>query len=97
MAELAGLDERAIGHYEASVAAHTVAGRVVEAARVTARLALPLRSLGRSELAIVLLREALASLDPDDAPPAVLAELHEGLGGSLVFAGHPQDAAEPID
>jgi class 3 adenylate cyclase/tetratricopeptide (TPR) repeat protein len=97
MAELAGLDERAIGHYEASVAAHTVAGRVIEAARVTARLALPLRSLGRSELAIVLLREALASLDPDDAPTAVLAELHEGLGGSLVFAGHPQDAAEPID
>ena len=97
MAELAGLDERALGHYEAAVAAHSSAGRVVEAARVTARLALPLRMLGRSELAIVLLREALASVDPEDAPTAVLVELYEGLGGSLVFAGHPQDAAEPID
>ena len=64
---------------------------------VAARLALPLRMLGRSELAIVLLREALASVDPEDAPTAVLVELYEGLGGSLVFAGHPQDAAEPID
>jgi tetratricopeptide (TPR) repeat protein len=43
------------------------------------------------------LREALASIDPDSAPPAVVAELYQGLGGALLFAGHPQDASEPVD
>ena len=97
MAELAGYDERAIGHYEDAVAAHRASERVIDAARVTARLALPLRMLGKSELAIVRLNEALGSFDPDDAPVAVVAELYEGLGGALAFAGHPQEAADPID
>ncbi len=97
MASLAASHLRAIDYFEAAVAAHKSAGRNTDAARVVAWFALPLRALGRAELAIVLLREALASLDLDTAPPSVVADLQEKLGGSLIFAGHLQEAAEPIE
>ena len=97
MASRAGLYERALAHFEVAVTAYRVGGLVIDAARLTAQFAHPLRRLGRAEHAIVLLREAIASLDPDSAPPSVVAELQEGLGGSLIFAGRPQDAAEPIE
>ena len=38
MAAFAGWNERALGHFETAIAAHAKAGRVVDAARVTARL-----------------------------------------------------------
>jgi len=97
MAELAGYTVRALGHFEAAVAAHDTAGRVTDAARVTARLGGALMGLGRNEQAIVALRAALASLDPDTAPPAVVAELQVSVGGGLVFAGHRKDGAEPLE
>ncbi len=97
MASRAGLYERALAHFEVAVTAYRVGGLVIDAARLTAQFAHPLRRLGRAEHAIALLQEAIASLDPDSAPPSVVAELQEGLGGSLIFAGRPQDAAEPIE
>ena len=53
--------------------------------------------LGRGEQSIVVLREALASLELEAAPPSVVADLQEKLGGSLIFSGHLQEAAEPIE
>ena len=97
MADLAGMPERAGAHFEAAIAAHSSAARVVEAARATTGLAHAVRRLGHAEQAIVLLREALASLDSDSAPAAVVADLQEELGNSYVFAGHLQDALEPIE
>lgn len=44
-----------------------------------------------------MLREALASLELEAAPPSVVADLQEKLGGSLIFSGHLQEAAEPIE
>ena len=75
MASFTGFDERAVGHFELAVAAHKQAGRIIDAARVTAWLAGSVNVLGHGEQAIVLLREALASLDPDTAPPEIAAEL----------------------
>ena len=97
MASLAGIHQRARAHFEAAIAAHRAAGRVVEAARATAGLGRTVQILGHAEQAIVLLREALASLDPDLSPPVVVAELLEMLGNALVFAGHLRDAIEPIE
>jgi class 3 adenylate cyclase/tetratricopeptide (TPR) repeat protein len=97
MADQAGSAERALGHFEAAVAAHKAAGRLEGAAKATAWLANAHHSLGRVEQAIGLLREALASMDPDTAPPAVTAELYERLGGLLMYAGHVQEAAEPLE
>ena len=80
MASFAGWNERAIGHFEAAIAAHAVAGRVVEVAGVTAELGSSLNSLGRGEQAVLRLEEALATLDEETAPPAVLAALYLSLG-----------------
>ena len=68
MAQLAGWNERAVGHFETAIAAHAEAGRVVDAARVTARLGRRSSALGRGEQAITRIREALASLEGTDAP-----------------------------
>ena len=80
MAQLAGFNERSLAHLEAAVAAHSAAGRVVEAARVTGALGYALDYLGRGELAITLIRQALASLEATTAPPEVVAELQVRLG-----------------
>jgi class 3 adenylate cyclase/tetratricopeptide (TPR) repeat protein len=97
MAQLAGFNERALSHFEAAVAAHSAAGRVVDAARATTWLGNTAAWLGHGEQAIILLRQALASLDPATAPPAVIAELQGKLGGILRFSGHLDEASAPIE
>jgi class 3 adenylate cyclase/tetratricopeptide (TPR) repeat protein len=97
MANIAGSAERAQAHFEAAIEAHRAAGSVIGAARATGGLAVAMQGLGHAEEAIVLLREALASVDSGEAPPAVVAQLQETLGNTLVFAGHLQDALEPIE
>jgi class 3 adenylate cyclase/tetratricopeptide (TPR) repeat protein len=96
-ASLAGFEDRAREHFEAAVAAHRSAGRTIEAARATGGLARAVQGLGHTEQAIVLLREALASLEPESTPPAVTAGLQERLGSALIFAGHTYEASEPIE
>jgi class 3 adenylate cyclase/tetratricopeptide (TPR) repeat protein len=93
----AGWNERALGHFEAAIAAHGEAGRVFDAARVTAWLGLSLQALGRGEQAITLIREAFASLEGMATPPEVVAELQVRLAGALVFSGHGDEAAGPIE
>ena len=97
MASLAGFYERALVHFEAAVAGYRAGGLIIDGARLIAQFASPLRRLGRGDQATSLLREALASLDSDTAPPSVIANLQEALGSTLIFTGHPQDAAEPIE
>ena len=69
MANLAGWNERAVGHFETAIAAHADAGRVVDAARVTGRLGSLLR-YSRPGRAGDLPdpRGALASLRSHDRP-----------------------------
>jgi len=97
MAASAGWYERALGHFETSVAAHVAAGRVVDSARVTARLGYALDSLGRGEQAIARIRDALASLDETRAPPEVVADLQSSLARALAFSGHGDEAVGPIE
>ena len=97
MAMFAGWEERAIGHFEAAISAHGIAGRVVEAAEVTGWLGYALNDLGRNELAITRLREALASLEGLPVPPEVVADLQHRLGGALVSSGHPDEAVGVIE
>jgi len=97
MAVITGFYERALGHFEAAVAAHNAAGRVVDTARVTTGLARALHLLGRGEQAIVRIHEASAFLDPDTAPPSVVADLQGLLGVTLIQTGHPHEAVEPIE
>jgi class 3 adenylate cyclase/tetratricopeptide (TPR) repeat protein len=93
----AGWSDRAIEHLERAIAAHDEAGRVVDAARVTARLAAAFSSRGRGEQAIIVLRAALATLDEDAAPPEVVAALYVRLGSVLFFAGHTAEAASATE
>ncbi|HKH88868.1 MAG TPA: AAA family ATPase [Acidimicrobiales bacterium] len=98
MASLAGWFERAVAHYETAMAAHSEAGRVVDAARVMAWLGQALEWLGEGGTAIAGLRQALASLDETTAPPAVLAKLQATLGGILnLSAGRPDEAGELLE
>lgn len=97
MASLVGADERTLGHYEAAIALHRSAGRLVDSARVTPKLAGALLTLGRVEESVDRLRSVLSSLDRSTAPPGVIASLEERLGRSLWYAGRPQDTAEPIE
>ncbi len=97
MAFLAGSYERALGRFEAAAAAHEAAGRVTDAAGVAAWLGRTLGKLGRHEQAIVVIRGALVSLDPDTAPPAVEAALQLELAFVLLFAGHLHEVSEPIE
>ena len=97
MALLIGADDRALDRFEAAAAAHREAGRVVDAARVTGWIAATVYSTGRPVQAVALLSEALESLDPDSAPPAVVARLEERLGRALILAGRGHDAAEAVD
>ena len=97
MANFAGWNERALGHFEQALAAHTRSGRVLEAARVTSALGGSLQSLGRGEQAIALIREALRSLEGGDAPPEIVADLQARLGGALNFSGHVAASAEPLE
>ncbi|HKH88031.1 MAG TPA: hypothetical protein VKA05_04375, partial [Acidimicrobiales bacterium] len=97
MAQFAGWSERAAGHFEAAIAAHAEAGRVVDTARVTARLGSSLNALGRGEQAVPRLQQALASLDETTAPPAVLAALQLSLASTLNFTGHADASAEPLE
>ncbi|HLN05086.1 MAG TPA: adenylate/guanylate cyclase domain-containing protein [Acidimicrobiales bacterium] len=97
MALLAGWPERAEQHFETAIALFAAAGRLIDAARVTAWLSTALGAQGRHEQAITRLRVALASLEGAAAPPDVVAQLQRAFGGSLMFAGHLQEAAEPIE
>lgn len=97
MAALIGADERALERFEAAVAAHLKAGRVVDAARLTAAIGTLITRANKSAQAVERLRKALSSLDPESAPPAVVALLEERLGRALVYAGHVDQAAEPIE
>jgi class 3 adenylate cyclase/tetratricopeptide (TPR) repeat protein len=97
MASVIGDDDRARAHFDAAVAAHLECGRVVDAARVTEKLAGVVLRLGRAEESVAQLRTALASLDPATAPPAVIASLEQQLGRSLWYTGRSQEVAEPID
>ena len=97
MASLAGWDERAVGHFEAAIAAHVKAGRVVDAARVTASA----RHVAQHP------RPGRAGDRPDPrgagvnrgqtAPPEVIADLQARLGGALVFSGHVDEATAAIE
>ena len=97
MAYDAGWAERAADHFEKAIAAHLDAGRVVEAAWVTAWLGPALHSVGRGEQGIARIRQALASLEGTTAPPEVIAELQAKLGGALVLAGHGDEATGAIE
>jgi class 3 adenylate cyclase/tetratricopeptide (TPR) repeat protein len=97
MAGVIAFDDRARVHFEAAVAAHREFGRVVDAARVTEKLAGIVLRLGRAEESVTQLRTALASLDPATAPPAVIASLEQQLGRSLWYIGRTQEVTEPID
>ena len=97
MAMRIGADDRALDRFENAAAAHLAAGRVVDAARVTAWIGTMFVRTGRSAQAVERLSDALLSLDPGTAPPAVVARLEERLGRALMFAGRSQDAGEPIE
>jgi len=97
MAVAAGQNERSIGNFETAIALHASAGRVVDAAQVTAQLGFALDQLGRGEQAITRIREALTSLEGIPAPPEVIADLQSRLGRALVFSGHGDEASGPIE
>ena len=97
MAYFAGWNERALAHLEAAAGAHAKAGRVVDAARVTAGLGEALSRLGRGEQAITRMRGALASLDRETAPPEVVADLQAKLAGVLIFSGHGDEATDGVE
>jgi len=97
MAYNAGWAERAADHFETAIASHLEAGRVVEAARVTAWLGPALHSTGRGEQGITRIRQALSSLEGTAAPPEVIAELQARLGGALVLAAHGDEATGAIE
>jgi len=97
MAGSAGWSERAVTHYEAAIAAHALAGRALEAARVTAPLSRRLTSLGRAEDGIARIRDALASIRQATPPPEVMADLQARLASALIFSGHREEAVGPIE
>jgi class 3 adenylate cyclase/tetratricopeptide (TPR) repeat protein len=97
MAREAGWNERALAHFEAAVTAHAQAGRVIEVARVTSALANALDAVGRGEIAVTRVRDAIASLSDIDAPAEVSAELQVRLAGALLFSGHADEASGPIE
>jgi tetratricopeptide (TPR) repeat protein len=93
----AGWNDRALELLEAAAGEHATAGRLVDAARATGWVGQALSSLGKGELAIARIREALASLEGTTAPPDVVAELHSALAVILVFAGHREEATESLE
>ncbi len=97
MAHLAGWYERAVGHFDTAIATYVEAGQVVDTARATGRLGTSLDSLGRGELAITLIGEALASLEGTAAPPEVIADLQSKLGRAFLFSGHGDKATGPTE
>jgi tetratricopeptide (TPR) repeat protein len=97
MAREAGWNERALAHLEAAVSAHAKARRIIEVARVTGSVSMALDALGRGELAVIRVREALASLQGTDPAPEVLADLQVRLAGSLLFSGHADETSGPIE
>jgi class 3 adenylate cyclase/tetratricopeptide (TPR) repeat protein len=97
MALDAGWNERAVAHFEAAIAAHAEAGRVVEAASPAGWLGQALSALGQGEQAITRIREALASLEALPASPEVVAGLQHRLGSVLIFSGHREEATAPIE
>ncbi len=97
MGASAGWYERSLGYYETAIAAHTDAGRVVDAAQVTAWLGYSLDQIGRGEQAITRIREALTSLEGITAPAEVIADLQSRLGRALAFSGHRDEATGPIE
>jgi class 3 adenylate cyclase/tetratricopeptide (TPR) repeat protein len=97
MAMLLGADDRALELFEEAAAAHLSAGRVVDAARVTAWIGTVLNRTGRTGQAIERMSVALSSLDQSSAPPAVVARLEERLGRALIYGGRPQESAEAVD
>jgi class 3 adenylate cyclase/tetratricopeptide (TPR) repeat protein len=92
----AGRYEAALDRFESAAAAHTTAGSRREAARVAGRIGETLRRLGRVDDSVVRLRQALQVLTAD-GPSAALAEVHSTLAGSLLFGGHPADAAPHVE
>ena len=97
MAMRGGSEERALDRFEQVAVAHLAADRVVDAARVAGWIATLYVMIGRSEQAVARLSEALSSLDPDTAPPEVVAGLEERLGRALLFTGRSHEAAEPTE
>ncbi len=97
MAHLAGWYERATVYFEKAITVHYDAGRIVDAARVTASLGYSLNALGHGEQGITRTREALASLRGTIASPEVVAELQVRLAAALVFSGHGNEATGPIE
>jgi tetratricopeptide (TPR) repeat protein len=97
MAMRIGADDRALNGFEKAGASHLQAGRIVDAARVAAWIGTMFVRTSRSEQAVACLSDALSSLDPATAPPAVVARLEERLGRALMFTGRSQDAGEPIE
>ena len=93
----AGFPEEALRCLEEAMRAHGAAGRVVDGARVTGWLGQTLNALGQGELAIIKMRQALASLEGTVAPPEVVADLQAKLGVVLIFSGHGEEAAEAIE
>jgi class 3 adenylate cyclase/tetratricopeptide (TPR) repeat protein len=97
MAMRIGADDRALNGFEKAAALHLQAGRIVDAARVAAWIGTMFVRTGRSEQAVVCLSDALSSLDPATAPPAVVARLEDRLGRALMFTGRSHESAEPIE
>ncbi len=97
MASFGGSVERAIAHFEDAIASHAAAGRLVEVARVTGWLDVPLASSGRAEQSMAAIRKVLAELDPATTPPDVLADLQSALGSGLLFSGKPDEASQPLE
>ena len=97
MARGAGWQERAVAHFEAAIAVHARAGRIVDVARITSPLAEALDLLGHGEISIVRIREAIASLGTSDPPPKVLAALLTRLSGALLFSGHFEEANQAAE
>ena len=97
MARGAGWQERAVAHFEAAIAVHARAGRIVDVARITSPLAEALDLLGHGEISIVRIREAIASLGTSDPPPKVLAALLPDSSGALLFSGHFEEANQAAE
>ena len=93
----AGFPEEALRCLEEAMRAHGAAGRVVDGARVTGWLGQTLNAIGQGELAIIKMREALASLEGIAAPPEVVADVQAKLGVVLIFSGHGEEAAAAIE
>jgi tetratricopeptide (TPR) repeat protein len=96
MALQAGRLQAALELFEAVAAAHVEAGRERDAARVAGQIGRALSRLGRNEQAIERITPALQTLGADQMDGEVGA-LHAVLGHALLFAGHYEQAGQPLE